>query len=330
MAGMPVTDPTHRHPDDDPKVLDVTLLRYFVAAARSRSITAAAKALGVSQPTVTNAIMRLEDSLGTKLFHRERSGITVTETGEQLFGRAVHILDFMRATERLVTSLENDAVGELKIGCHESLGAYFLPGFLEHLWAHSPGIDVVLWNDTSASVTEAVLGRRVDFGLVVNPLPFPDAVVVELFGDAVDLFVRVPEGAPPPPACATSDPDEATRILREGRLIYADRVAQSHAIIDILAAEQRAPLRRLACGDLEMVKSLTLGGHGIGVLPRRVALYGQPGRLRRLHDGLPFFPDTISLVYRADLHKTAAATRVKDALVAYGRSLGSVAQAYGG
>lgn len=326
---MRVSDPGHRHPDDDPKILDVTLLRYCVAVARAGSITAAAKLLGVSQPTVTNAVQRLEEQLGAKLFHRERSGITPTETGQQLVGRALHILDFMRSTERLVTSLQHDEVGELKIGCHESLGAYFLPGFLEHLWARSPGIDVVLWNDTSANVTEAVLTRRVDFGLVVNPLPFPEAVVVELFGDAVDLFVAVPDGAPPPPACLTDDAAVATKLLREGRLIYADRVSQSHAIIDILAAEGRAPMKRLACGDLEMVKSLTLGGHGIGVLPRRVALYGQPGRLRRLHAELPFFPDTISLVYRGDLPKTTAAVRTKDALVSFGRSLGSADRAYG-
>ncbi len=44
----------------------------------------------------------------------------------------------------------------------------------------------------------------------------------------------------------------------------------------------------------------------------------------RLHPSLPYFPDTISLVYRADVHKTRAAVRVKDALVAYGRLLDEV------
>lgn len=317
-----------RHPDDDPKTLDVTTLRYFVAAARVGSITAAAKQLKVSQPTVTNAIQKLEAELKTRLFHRDRSGITVTGTGQALLGRATHILDFTRATERLVASLQDDEIGELKIGCHESLGAYFLPGFLEYLWSRHPKIDIVLWNDTSAEVTAAVASRKVDFALVVNALPFPDAVVVELFGDAVDLFVRVPEGFPPPPAYACDSAESASALLRETRLIYADRVSQSHAIIDILGAEGRAPVRRLACGDLEMVKSLTLGGHGVGVLPRRVALYGQPGRLRRVHSGCPFFPDTISLIYRSDLHRTVAASRVKDALVAFGRSLGSAEAAY--
>jgi hypothetical protein len=52
-----------------------------------------------------------------------------------------------------------------------------------------------------------------------------------------------------------------------------------------------------------------------------VAANGQPGKLVRLHPALPFIPDVISLVYRADMHKTRAAIRVKDALVAHGRAM---------
>jgi DNA-binding transcriptional LysR family regulator len=70
------------------------------------------------------------------------------------------------------------------------------------------------------------------------------------------------------------------------------------------------------------VKSFALAGLGVALLPRRVAAYGQTGKLRRLHASLPFFPDTIYLAFRADMHRTRAATRLKDALVAHGRRLG--------
>ncbi len=59
----------------------------------------------------------------------------------------------------------------------------------------------------------------------------------------------------------------------------------------------------------------------MGLLPRRVAAYGQPGRLKRLHPSLPFIPDTIQLLYRNDLHRTQAAMTLKKALSAYGKSL---------
>src|SRR5262249_7435009 len=77
----------------------------------------------------------------------------------------------------------------------------------------------------------------------------------------------------------------------------------------------------LSCGDLELVKSMALEGVGVALLPRRVAAYGQKGKLVRLHPELPFIPDIISLVYHSDLHRTRAALRLKDALVAHGRAL---------
>jgi DNA-binding transcriptional LysR family regulator len=104
-------------------------------------------------------------------------------------------------------------------------------------------------------------------------------------------------------------------------MIYADRVGQCHEILEKLSQMGLTPERRLVVGDLEIVKSLALAGIGVALLPRRVAAYGHEGRLVRLHHSLPFIPDTISLIYRADSHRTRAAMLVKDALVQYGRAL---------
>jgi hypothetical protein len=79
--------------------------------------------------------------------------------------------------------------------------------------------------------------------------------------------------------------------------------------------------RLLSCGDLELVKSLALAGIGVALLPRRVAAYGQGHRLQRLHPELPNFPDTICLVFRADLPRTVAALRLKEALIEHGQKL---------
>ena len=64
-----------------------------------------------------------------------------------------------------------------------------------------------------------------------------------------------------------------------------------------------------------------LAGIGPALIPRRVAAYGHDGRLVRLHPNLPFIPDTICLLYRADMHRTKAAMKVKDEIVAYGKKL---------
>ena len=312
--------------------VDLSHLRYFQTIAACGSMTAAARKLRLSQPTLTVAMRNLEERFGTTLFLRGRSGVSLTSTGEELLRHAEEIFAVLDTAEQRIKGLESDEVGSFVIGCHESLGAYFLPEFMIDFLAVAPKIEITLWNGSSASVVDAVVGRQVHFGLSVNPLPHPDLVMVELFHDAMDVLVATdpkrPRSVPPPAASDASRAAEAADALaaaharlRAGPLVHAGRIAQCRELIDRLAAEQLVPTRVLSCGDLELVKSLALAGVGVALLPRRVAAYGHPGKLRRLHPSLPFIPDTISLLYRADMHRTRAATRLKDALVAHGRRL---------
>jgi len=325
--------------------MDLRDLRYFAAIAESGSMTAAAKALHVSQPTLTVAMQNLEEELTTQLLVRERSGVRLTSTGEELLRHAkdvFHLLD--RAAQR-IKNLESEDEGTFVIGCHESLGAYFLPDFMAKFLRDHPSIELLVSNETSAGVRDSVVERRTQFGLVVNPQPHPDLVIVELFHDAMDVMVA--ENAPPPSRPLSSllmaqveteeDAPPTQRVswvdsqdpafaaarhrLLAGPLIYAGRVSQCQDLCDRLAAANLLGERRIVCGDLELVKSLALAGIGPALLPRRVAAYGHEGSLVRLHPKLPFFPDTISLLYRADMHRTRAAMRVKDELIAYGKRL---------
>lgn len=295
--------------------VDLAHLKYFLAIAQHGSLSAAARALGVSQPTLTVAVRNLEEQLATTLLHRSRDGVKLTRTGEELLSHAAQVFTLLDRARDRIGNLESDDVGSFVIGCHESLGAYFLPSFMRRFLEASPGIELSLWNGTSAAVREAVLSRQVDFGLVVNPRPHPELVMVELFHDAMDVFVAAST------AMRSATLEGAHARLRAGPLIFAGRVPQCQELIDRLAAETLLPTRLLSCGDLELVKSLALQGVGVALLPRRVADYEQEGRLLRLHPDLPFIPDIISLLYRADLHRTRAAMRLKDALSAHGRKL---------
>jgi molybdate transport repressor ModE-like protein len=330
--------------------MDLKDLRYFAAIAESGSMTSAAKNLHVSQPTLTVAMQNLEEQLKTQLFLRERSGVRLTATGEELLQHAGAIFRLLEHAEERVKGLESDDEGTFTIGSNESLAAYYLPDFMARFLRDHPAIELLISNESSAAVRESVIERRVNFGIVVNPHPHPDLVIVEMFHDAMDVMVA--EDAPPPSRplstllamhAATSnapgveaapstervswvdsgDPAfmAAKHRLIAGPLIYAGRVKQCQDLCDQLAGAGLLSTRKLVCGDLELVKSLALAGIGPALLPRRVAAYGHGGSLVRLHPSLPFIPDTICLLYRADMHRTKAAMRVKDELVAYGKKL---------
>lgn len=329
--------------------MDLRDLRYFAAIAEHGSMTAAAKALHVSQPTLTVAMQNLEEELKTQLFVRDRSGVKLTATGDELLKHASEVFLLLERAEQRVKGLEREEEGTFVIGSNESLGAYFLPDFMARFLRDHPKIELTLHNESSAAVRESVIERRTHFGIVVNPHPHPDLVIVELFHDAMDVMVA--EDAPPPSRPLSTlialmtqgeDPDTAPPTQRvswvdsgdpafqaakhrllSGPLIYAGRVGQCQELVDKLAGAGLLSLRKLVCGDLELVKSLALAGIGPALIPRRVAAYGHHGRLVRLHPNLPFIPDTICLLYRADMHRTKAAMKVKDEIVAYGKKLDS-------
>lgn len=298
--------------------MDLVNLRYFRAIAEVGNLTAAARKLGVAQPTLTAAVKKLEDHLESKLLLRNPRGVTVTPTGAALAAAAGQILAMVDETEQRIRGLEREDVGRFVIGCHESLGAYFLPAFMRGFFEAAAGIEVVVWNGTSAGVRQAVIDRDVHFGLVVNPLPHDELVMVEAFLDAVAIVGRRDGVARP------GTREELEARLREGPLVYAARVDQCRQIVETLAGLDLLPTRLLTTGDLELTKSLVLAGVGVGILPRRVADYGHEGVLAVLHPSLPQIPDRILLCFRVDAHRTAAWQRTKAALLSHAKKIAPI------
>lgn len=293
--------------------MDLAHLRYFKAIVEHGSMTAAARTIGCTQPTLTAAVHRLEARFGTTLLLRSARGVSATATGLELLRHTADLLAVLERAERCIAGLENAECGSFVFGCHDSLGAYYLPGFMAHFMPAHPGIDLVLWNGASRQVYQRILDREVHFGLIVNPPAHPDLVLVDLFSDTLEIFTLTP---------ATSL-DQARRRLQEEPVVVAEGFGQSQSYLEQLGNLGVKPTRLLNCGELALVKSLTVSGIGAGVLPARVAADTPAGEraLHRLHPELPRVPGRVVLAYHADLHRTRAALALKDALVAHGREL---------
>jgi DNA-binding transcriptional LysR family regulator len=296
--------------------LDVTQLRYFQAIARHASLTRAAAALGVTQPALTASLRRLEAALGTTLFVRTREGVTITATGDELLHHADGILAAVGRAEESVLGLETGDRGRFVVGCPESLGLYFLPAVVARVARELPRVELAIVTARSRDIERAVVRREVHFGIVARPLPHPDLVLVDLFRDRTALFARRAGGRD---RGATVAAAAARRLLREGPLVYAEGLPQAQEMLSRLDEAGLVPERRLPCGSLELVKSLVSAGVGVAVLPARVASHG--ASLSPLPASLPSIPDVIRLVYRGDSHRTRAAMRLKDIVVACAHAL---------
>lgn len=291
--------------------LELTPLRYLLAIATTGGITAAARRLRVSQPAISMAVKKLEARLGTALLLRAPAGVTLTAAGIELVRHANEAFVTLRIAEEQIRAMRTGESGRFVIGCYHSFGAFFLPEMLRQFTADAPGIELSLWEGTSDEVRDAVVDGTVHFGLMVSPRPQPELVLVKLFKDLMGVF-----------APGQLSRRERLSVLARGPLYHVERVALSRRVVAALARRKLLPPRVMACGDLELAKSLALNGAGAAVLPLRVAIYNTPENALRLVDpALPFEVDTAYLAFRADLPRTRAASRLKEALTARGRAL---------
>ncbi len=153
--------------------MELAHLRYFREVARLGSMTAAARSLGLSQPTLSVAVRQLEAGLNSTLLQRHRGGVSLTAAGAELLRHVDELFAVLDRATAAIAGLERELVGHFVLGCHESLGAYFLPRLLPGLLRDAPKIALSLHNASSADVLAAVLEREVHLGIVVNPRPHP-------------------------------------------------------------------------------------------------------------------------------------------------------------
>ncbi|HJL18668.1 MAG TPA: LysR family transcriptional regulator [Sandaracinaceae bacterium LLY-WYZ-13_1] len=291
-----------------------TPLRYFRQVAESGSFTAAARVLHVSQPSLSVAVRKLEEALGAPLLHRSRQGVSPTRAGEILLEHARQAERTLEAARSEMRSLDTEPRGRFTLGAHESLAAYLLPGFMARFLERYPEVRLELDNGNSREVERAVVERRLDVGLVVNPSRHPDCVVVELFEDRVGFVVSAARRR----RAKTSPRGLLTRLP----LIHVPVLRQTQYLLGALATAGIEPPSQLTCSSMELVKSLVLDGVGVGVLPYRVASHGvSAGRLSHLGASLPVFDDVITLVRRYDLPMTAGARVLVDGLREHAASM---------
>ena len=148
--------------------MELRVLEYFLALTREGSVSAAAEALHISQPTLSRQLIELERELGTTLFDRGRHGISLTEDGMILRRRAQEIVDLTRITENEIMLNHGAVAGEIRIGCAETQAMDLLARVMHELQAEHPQVTFRISSDLAENVVEQIEHGLVDFGLLLR------------------------------------------------------------------------------------------------------------------------------------------------------------------
>jgi DNA-binding transcriptional LysR family regulator len=153
-----------RYNADMARNLDIGLLRAFVAAAETASMTVTASTLHLTQGAVSQQIKRLEEVFGCRLFERDRRGLRLTPPGERLFGRARRLLNL---NDDIWTEMITDAVqGRVRLGAPPDLVGTHLAPVLKAYADAFPQVEVSLVCGSSPELGEALAAGQVDLAVV--------------------------------------------------------------------------------------------------------------------------------------------------------------------
>lgn len=146
------------------------LYKVFYWAAKTGSLTQAAKALYLTQPSVSHAIKQLEDSFGLTLFYRNSKGVALTQEGSILYSYIEKSQILITIAEEKMAALKNLDSGELRLGGSDSLFKHYLLPFLEDYHQKHPGIKLHLNHGTTPETISFLKEGRIDVGVVRMPI----------------------------------------------------------------------------------------------------------------------------------------------------------------
>ncbi|KWX68178.1 LysR family transcriptional regulator [Mycobacterium sp. NAZ190054] len=179
--------------------MDFTLegLRVCREVALRGSFTAAAQALGYSQPAVSRQVAAMESAAGYRLFDRELRGVSVTPAGTLLVEHAARVLGGVAALEHELRALGDRLAGRVNVGAFPAAMSVLVPRAVARLSVEHPGLAVKLTEAATPTLLRDLRAGRLQVAVVGVGSGLPDYDLDGLGGhriDAGNLCVAVPEG----------------------------------------------------------------------------------------------------------------------------------------
>lgn len=258
-------------------------LRFFLAVARTGTLSAAAARTGTEHTTVGRRIRALEEGLGARLFHRSNLGYALTEAGENLLA-AAEGMESAYLSASAAAEAAHTVTGTVRIGAPDGFGSVFLAARMHRLASRHPGLDV----EIMATARIFSLSKR-EADIVVSLSPPQQARVVARRLTDYRLFVYGAETylAGHPPIRTAAD------LERHPFVGYIEDMLFTREL-NYLGALGPAVSARLRSTNLLAQVHATLAGAGLCILPAFIAA---------AHPGLKaVLPEAVSLTRAFHMH----------------------------
>ena len=253
-----------------------------MAVARAGTFTRAAEQEGVTQPSLSQQVRKLEDSLGMPLFERRGRSVRLTQAGQRLLPQARTLLRQAAEARQSLSELRNRVSGPLAVGAIPTVMPYWLAPQIAGFQSRYGEVELQLVENITARLIEGLQTGDLDLAIVSLPISFPDIVCSELFRE--ELLSVLPSGhslANLPTLDPRRISGERLLVLREGHCFRKDALAACRRGL-------REPGTVFESDQFSSIFALVANGFGISVAPkmaikqafacRHVPITGAPSR----------------------------------------------------
>ena len=198
--------------------MDIRTMQYYLTVVREGTISAAAKALHVSQPSLSRQMRDLEEELGAALFVRGNRKITLTEEGMILRKRAEEMVHLMKMAEDEIAQVKNHISGSVRIGAGESWSFHYLSRTTASLAEEHPDIRFHITSGDTQDLMDELDNGLIDFAVIFTDV---DHIVYQ----SIELPAEDSFGLLMPKDCPLAEKDEIRLSDLKGLPVIVSRAA---------------------------------------------------------------------------------------------------------
>ncbi|RAI57977.1 LysR substrate-binding domain-containing protein [Roseicella frigidaeris] len=238
-------------------------LRYLLAVAEHAHFGRAAEACGISQPTLSVQVRKLEELFGVALFERTSKRVVPTAACERLLG---HVRAAVAETDAMLTlarNLRDPLAGRFRLGIIPTLAPYLLPLVFAPLREALPALEIEPWEDQTTALLDRLRAHELDAALLATEVDGPDLVSQPLFAEP--FLAALPPEHPLAQREVVAEADLARDILI---------LAEGHCLRDqALAACGRGGAlgSTLRAASLSTLLNMVAAGYGTTLIPALAA-----------------------------------------------------------
>jgi LysR family hydrogen peroxide-inducible transcriptional activator len=282
-------------------------LRYLLAVAEHENFGRAAKACGVSQPTLSVQIRKLEELLGVVLFERTSKAVAPTAACREMIGHVRTVVAEAEAMFDVARNLRDPLAGRFRLGIIPTLAPYLLPLVFAPLRQALPALELEPWEEQTTGLLERLRAHELDAALLATEVDGPDLVSRPLFDEPFLAALPPDHRLAGRAEVAEADLERDILVLADGNCLR-DQTLEACGAGGALGGALRA-------ASLSTLLNMVAAGYGTTLIPGLAAGAAQDV-------GIVLRPlaakagRTVRIASRAHFPRSAAVTAVGDVIAA--------------